>query len=1025
MLGWVLDVKELAQPIPGGAIMQFNTALCLFLLGLGGMFLVGGYRRIALWTTFLPSLLGFVTVLEYLFSKNFGIDQLIVQATITHPTILPGRMAANTAIGFLLSGVAAVLIARFIRNARCLVVARVFCVTVVALSLISLIGHLFSLSPMPGWYGLTHMAPHTAIGLAIVSSSYLACSGIVMGQKAYTFRLHAPWMALAFGLVISFGVWQSVIADRAEKWVLFSNSEATTTAHRITYQWDSRVKAMERLEARWRRAGGLPESVWRSDAAEYVADIEGLLALAYCGPDGGIVWVAQSPSFDEGSLAAVRKTDTWKHAFDVVGSSAGTQLTRSFEEKSGIRYMLTVTPTAEEGVNSGAFVGVFGLDQTMISAISNTERGEFRFRLWENEAVAFASVPSWSPEDALPSAIVDVGISTLNWQIEAMPSMAYFQKVQSELGGAILFLGLIMTTALVWSLRERSTALRLAAENSATNEALSREILEREEVQQALARREAHINTLLQSTAEAIYGIDKEGRCTFCNRSCIRMLGFASEEDMLGKNVHQLIHHSLADGTAYPEETCRIYEAYLTDSGVHIDTEVFWRADGTSFPVEYWSHPVLRDGVVNGAVVTFLDISDRKAAQAALHASEERFDLAVRGANDGLWDWDIVSDVAWYSERFKTLLGYDEESELFRGYRELTDGAHPDDCEDLREALRKHLENYVPYDVECRLKTKDGAYRWYSLRGNCVRGADGSAIRMAGSLQDITERRSLMQEMNRLNQHLQEQGRDLALRNQEVEAFVYIVSHDLRAPLVNIQGFCYELEYSCEALEKLLAGSDLPDGAQAPFREIVLREVPDSLRFIKAGTARFEQLINALLRLSRTGRQTYTYDTIDMAAIVGEVVDSLAKNIEQVGASVVVSSLPAAVADRVAIGQVFSNLTVNALNYLRPDVAGQIEIGGELDGETGNPHFWVRDNGLGIPEAVRERVFQVFQRAHPEQCDGEGMGLAIVKRIVERHGGDIWVDSEVGHGSTFHFTVSQTHLEPSLNLSEEPAGYGA
>jgi signal transduction histidine kinase len=282
-----------------------------------------------------------------------------------------------------------------------------------------------------------------------------------------------------------------------------------------------------------------------------------------------------------------------------------------------------------------------------------------------------------------------------------------------------------------------------------------------------------------------------------------------------------------------------------------------------------------------------------------------------------------------------------------------------------------------------------------------------------------------MQEMKRLNHHLHEQGRDLALRNQEVEAFVYIVSHDLRAPLVNIQGFCFELEYSCEALEKLLDQTALPDDAKAPIQEIVLQEIPDSLRFIKAGTARFEQLINALLRLSRTGRQTYRYDTVDMAEIVGEVVDSLTKNLEQVGASVVVSALPAAVVDRVAIGQVFSNLTVNALNYLRPDVAGQIEIGGELDTETGNPHFWVRDNGLGIPEAVQERVFQVFQRAHPEQCDGEGMGLAIVKRIVERHGGEIWLESEVGHGSTFHFTVSQTHLEPSLSLSEELANNGA
>lgn len=139
---------------------------------------------------------------------------------------------------------------------------------------------------------------------------------------------------------------------------------------------------------------------------------------------------------------------------------------------------------------------------------------------------------------------------------------------------------------------------------------------------EAIREREERIGLLLDSTAEAIFGLDTQGNCTFCNSSCLRMLGYERDEDLLGRNMHALIHHTRADGTPYPNEECRIYEAYRKGEGTHVGDEVLWRADGSSFPVEYWSYPVRKDGELLGSVVTFLDITERKRLEGEIRYSE-------------------------------------------------------------------------------------------------------------------------------------------------------------------------------------------------------------------------------------------------------------------------------------------------------------------------------------------------------------------------------------------------------------------
>ncbi len=165
---------------------------------------------------------------------------------------------------------------------------------------------------------------------------------------------------------------------------------------------------------------------------------------------------------------------------------------------------------------------------------------------------------------------------------------------------------------------------------------LTEDITERKRMEEVLKRSEEQIRLLLSSTAEAIYGIDLSGNCTFCNPSCVRILGYNNQEQIIGKNMHALIHHTREDGTPYPVEECFIYRAFHEEQNIHIDKEVFWRADGTSFPAEYWSYPVKLTGKTIGAVVTFLDITERKQAEEKLRKAKESADAATRAKSDFL-----------------------------------------------------------------------------------------------------------------------------------------------------------------------------------------------------------------------------------------------------------------------------------------------------------------------------------------------------------------------------------------------------
>ncbi len=255
-------------------------------------------------------------------------------------------------------------------------------------------------------------------------------------------------------------------------------------------------------------------------------------------------------------------------------------------------------------------------------------------------------------------------------------------------------------------------------------------------------------------------------------------------------------------------------------------------------------------------------------------------------------------------------------------------------------------------------------------------------------------------QLARINENLRQQ-------TQENEMFIHGVSHDLRAPLVNLQGFSRELNHACDDLRERISNSSLSPQARARIERTINEDIGEALRYLQTAVLRASHIIDALLRLARVGRVEYRRQRVSVQELVQRVVDAMHASIRARGAQVSVQTLPDVWGDPTALEQVFANLIGNALNYLDPARDGRIEIGTAHapPGVESLQIFYVRDNGLGIPEVGLPRLFQAFQRMHGNVASGEGIGLALVRRVVERHGGRVWVESTEGEGTTFYLSL--------------------
>jgi len=265
-------------------------------------------------------------------------------------------------------------------------------------------------------------------------------------------------------------------------------------------------------------------------------------------------------------------------------------------------------------------------------------------------------------------------------------------------------------------------------------------------------------------------------------------------------------------------------------------------------------------------------------------------------------------------------------------------------------------------------------------------------------------------ELRRLNADLEgavfERTADLQRANDEIQRFAYIVSHDLRSPLVNVMGFTAELESGAQRLSAMIdrVEAKAPELADQDAKVAAREDFPEAIRFIRASTEKMDRLINAILRLSREGRRTINPEKLDMGALFRSVADALRHTIDERDVDLSIEPrLPHIVSDRLAVEQIVGNIVENAIKYMVPGRRGRIEVRGRIEGA--RAIFEIADNGRGIEPRDHERIFDLFRRSGQQDQPGEGIGLAHTRALAYRLGGTISVESELARGATFRINL--------------------
>jgi PAS domain S-box-containing protein len=381
------------------------------------------------------------------------------------------------------------------------------------------------------------------------------------------------------------------------------------------------------------------------------------------------------------------------------------------------------------------------------------------------------------------------------------------------------------------------------------------------------------------------------------------------------------------------------------------------------------------------------EIAERKGAQDLLHEKELRLTEAQEIARLGSWEWNVpTSKLSWSDEVFR-ITGI-LPSRFSGTLTDFFNILHPDDRGQLRESMDTACRKREPLAIDFRIIRPDGSVRHLQAQGKVVLDENGRPLRLAATLQDITERKLSEQAIQDLNQELQARMTELSAVNKELEGFSYSVSHDLRAPLRAIDGY-----------SKMLV-EDFGDQAQGDMRRY--------LDVIMANARKMGQLIDDLLSFSRMGRKALESSPIDMERIMKDVVEELRQLAPGRPLEFRIGALPPAHGDPAMFRQVCTNLLSNAIKYSRGRDPAVIAVGAEENER--EVVYSVQDNGVGFEMEFAHKLFGVFQRLHSaKEFEGTGVGLALVQRIIQRHGGRVWANSKVGAGATFYFALPRDH----------------
>jgi PAS domain S-box-containing protein len=402
------------------------------------------------------------------------------------------------------------------------------------------------------------------------------------------------------------------------------------------------------------------------------------------------------------------------------------------------------------------------------------------------------------------------------------------------------------------------------------------------------------------------------------------------------------------------------------------------------------------DGKVVSVEGVAHDITERKRAEERLKESEKRTRAWLENSPTCMKIVGIDYNLQYMSRAGIDALKIDDVSELYG--KPYPFYFYPESFKNtMSKNLQKAMETGEVITQEAPVVDIEGDELWFHSTIVPVNDDEGRVEYIIIVSVDTTDRKRAEQSREHLLKILQ-------FKNKELQDIVYTASHDLRSPLVNIEGFSGELKTGCDQLVKLLADQSAGVDKSWQIEPLIKEDIPQCLRFITSGAKKMSSLLDGLLQISRIGTVKIHSESLDIDRIVREVVDAMEHQKKVSNITVTVDSLPGCIGDTHMMDHVFTNLISNAIKYRDPEKEGIIRISGKV--ESGMSIYCVEDNGVGIAANHQKKVFEIFHRLNPEEdVKGEGLGLTIITRIMDRLNGKIWVESEAGKGSKFFIAL--------------------
>ncbi len=457
--------------------------------------------------------------------------------------------------------------------------------------------------------------------------------------------------------------------------------------------------------------------------------------------------------------------------------------------------------------------------------------------------------------------------------------------------------------------------------------------------------------------------IHRDGKLLFVNKAGLSLFGAESEEQVIGLTLNELIHYSYRDKVAKRVEEMVKYMKQVPTIDISIK-----RLDGSYIDVSVASTPVLYHSIPH--VITILrDITDRKKNEDI----KSQLASIVLNSSDAIYAMSIDGQIQSWNPGAEMLYGYSEKDAIGRNISIVI----PDSKEkELKHLLGKVSKGERIESLETKRQRKDKSQIDVSLTLSPIREESGLVTRVSAISRDITFKKQVEEELRRY-------AEELALSNEELYVFSYAASHDLQEPLRSIQNFI-------ETLNK-------------KYKKRLGAEMEEQINSAEEGVTRMYRLITDFLMYSRVGTERAVKEEVDCNSAIKDAKANLELSIKESKANITQFTLPKIYGNYVQITQVFQNLIANAIKYQgenKPEIAISAEK------KDGMWLFAVKDNGIGIEQWFSERIFIVFQKLHDHRkYPGSGIGLALCKRVIEKLGGKIWFESEVGRGTTFFFTL--------------------